>query len=180
MTLKIPCGHTDNELDREKDLTSIIPRPNNLKRRMQNIIVNTLRKKERQLDSICAQLQHLHDHLANYFFLGRHRPLPSSVQQSKGLGLTCKGHFARKFSLVASFHLRSRFVPRSCSPSGTTPAENLVHLLYLFFLLSEDGAVQPSLNPFFSFLGMFLRWRILPVPVPVRLFALRDQLTIKE
>ena len=50
----------------------------------------------------------------------------------------------------------------------------------LFFLLAEAGAEHPSLNPFFYFLAIVFKYLILPVPWPVRLLALWDQLTKRE
>ena len=62
-------------------------------------------------------------------------------------------------------------------PFGLTSAENWVHCLPLA-LLAEGGAVHPDLNPFFYFLAIVFKYRILPVPWPVRLLALWDQLSI--
>ena len=61
-------------------------------------------------------------------------------------------------------------------PFGLTSAEKAVHCLP-FALLADGGAVHPDLNPFFYFLAIVFKYRILPVPWPVRLLALWDQLS---
>ena len=63
-------------------------------------------------------------------------------------------------------------------PFGLTSVEKRFHAL--FFLLTEEGAEHPSLNPFFYFLAIVFKYLILPVPWPVRLLALWDQLTKRE
>ena len=63
-------------------------------------------------------------------------------------------------------------------PFGATSAEKWVHCLP--FLLAEAGAWHPDLNPFFYFLAIVFKYLILPVPWPVRLLALWDQLSKRE